>query len=337
MSKGANARNVWTIATEPFAGEFCTACRQYFEGRGKRRIRIEKVKADDGTTRTIRHCPCGRSDAWLSHFATFPTELARRCIVAGSPVRCCSVCAAPWERQTEKTFEPQPDVSAKKRKREKLDASRRDAGTERGTNSVKTLGFAPTCACERAEGVAATVLDPFGGAGTVALVAYRTGRNAVLSELNPDYADMARERLKRERLKGVSGSLEEWADVNRIPSVKPAAVRVRPRSEQITLPDLLQGIEAGDREPVAEPVAQPLAKPRKRKTDAAQKQKRRAPPNEQTRKQRQARGKKKDGARASKKQMPVKPPPKKTVRPAPRGKPTEARKRERAAGKGART
>ena len=40
-----------------------------------------------------------------------------------------------------------------------------------------------------------TVLDPFAGAGTTGLVADRLGRDAVLIELNPDYADMARRRI----------------------------------------------------------------------------------------------------------------------------------------------
>lgn len=39
-----------------------------------------------------------------------------------------------------------------------------------------------------------TVLDPFGGAGTTGLVAKRNGRRAILCELNPEYADMARSR-----------------------------------------------------------------------------------------------------------------------------------------------
>ncbi|MFN8994918.1 MAG: DNA-methyltransferase [Pseudomonadota bacterium] len=39
------------------------------------------------------------------------------------------------------------------------------------------------------------VLDPFGGSGTTGLVADRHGRNAILCELNPAYAAMARERI----------------------------------------------------------------------------------------------------------------------------------------------
>ncbi|MGE8943316.1 DNA-methyltransferase [Leptospira interrogans] len=40
-----------------------------------------------------------------------------------------------------------------------------------------------------------TVLDPFGGAGTTGLVAQAHGRNAILCELNPEYAALARERI----------------------------------------------------------------------------------------------------------------------------------------------
>jgi DNA modification methylase len=41
-----------------------------------------------------------------------------------------------------------------------------------------------------------TVLDPFGGAGTTGLVADRLGRNAILIELNPEYAEIARKRIE---------------------------------------------------------------------------------------------------------------------------------------------
>ena len=40
-----------------------------------------------------------------------------------------------------------------------------------------------------------TVLDPFGGAGTTGLVADQLTRNAILIELNPAYANMARKRI----------------------------------------------------------------------------------------------------------------------------------------------
>ena len=40
-----------------------------------------------------------------------------------------------------------------------------------------------------------TILDPFGGAGTTALVADRLGRDAILCELNPTYAELAEQRV----------------------------------------------------------------------------------------------------------------------------------------------
>jgi DNA modification methylase len=40
-----------------------------------------------------------------------------------------------------------------------------------------------------------TVLDPFTGSGTVAVVANRLGRNFVGTELNPEYADIAKKRI----------------------------------------------------------------------------------------------------------------------------------------------
>jgi len=40
-----------------------------------------------------------------------------------------------------------------------------------------------------------TVLDPFGGAGTTGLVADRLQRHAILCELNPEYAALARQRI----------------------------------------------------------------------------------------------------------------------------------------------
>ncbi len=43
-----------------------------------------------------------------------------------------------------------------------------------------------------------TVLDPFGGAGTTGMVADRLCRNAVLIELNPQYANLATDRIRED-------------------------------------------------------------------------------------------------------------------------------------------
>jgi hypothetical protein len=44
-----------------------------------------------------------------------------------------------------------------------------------------------------------TVLDPFTGSGTVAVVSLRNGRNFVGTELNPEYADIAYERITNDQ------------------------------------------------------------------------------------------------------------------------------------------
>lgn len=48
------------------------------------------------------------------------------------------------------------------------------------------------------------VLDPFGGAGTTAVVAMQEGRKSILCELNPDYAAMAERRIAAAWLDGAA-------------------------------------------------------------------------------------------------------------------------------------
>jgi len=48
------------------------------------------------------------------------------------------------------------------------------------------------------------VLDPFGGAGTTALVAMQEGRQSVICELNPEYATIARQRLDTAWIEGAA-------------------------------------------------------------------------------------------------------------------------------------
>lgn len=153
--------------------------------------------------------PAGRNrrDVWCiatepfkeAHFATMPTKLAEPCILAGTSARgVCSCCSAPWERIIASTFIPQPDVSEEGRTRdhEAMAEESRWGGSERGATSRETLGWRPTCACTTDQPpVPATVLDIFGGSGTTGLVADRLGRDAILIELSPIYASMARERI----------------------------------------------------------------------------------------------------------------------------------------------
>jgi len=58
----------------------------------------------------------------------------------------------------------------------------------------ETVGWRPACDCG-ADPEPDVVLDPFGGSGTTAGVAMAHGRNAVLCELNPEYAELVPERI----------------------------------------------------------------------------------------------------------------------------------------------
>jgi DNA modification methylase len=48
--------------------------------------------------------------------------------------------------------------------------------------------------------IGGTALDPFGGSGTVGMVAENNGRNSILIELNPKYIEMIRERTRQQNL-----------------------------------------------------------------------------------------------------------------------------------------
>jgi tRNA/tmRNA/rRNA uracil-C5-methylase (TrmA/RlmC/RlmD family) len=62
-------------------------------------------------------------------------------------------------------------------------------------NPDQFLGWAPTCAHE-AETVAGIVLDPFAGSGTTGVVATRRDRRFLGCDLNPEYVDLARARIR---------------------------------------------------------------------------------------------------------------------------------------------
>jgi DNA modification methylase len=88
-----------------------------------------------------------------AHFATFPPELAERCIKAGTSERgCCAACGAPWVRTTSRNAE-QPSV-----KLSELDRyGTGEAGVHRKigsqyqkwleANPMTTTGWAPSCQC----------------------------------------------------------------------------------------------------------------------------------------------------------------------------------------------
>jgi len=139
-----------------------------------------------------------------AHFATFPPALIEPCILAGSSPQACEKCGAPWERVVErsKSFQSGSGRSGNAIEgKQDLGASATNSTPDirmGPTITTKTIGWQPTCKCENAGTRKCIVLDPFGGAGTTGLVADRLGRDAILCELNPEYAALAAKRITDE-------------------------------------------------------------------------------------------------------------------------------------------
>ena len=135
-----------------------------------------------------------------AHFACFPPDLPRKCIKAGSSEKgCCSECGAPYHRNIEY-------VGGEKTSLEDFEKFKySDTEVHQGGRATSTLGgkiakptitgWAPTCDC-RAEIRPSIILDPFGGVGTTGLAANELQRDAILVEINPEYADMAARRIR---------------------------------------------------------------------------------------------------------------------------------------------
>ena len=135
-----------------------------------------------------------------AHFATFPEALVEPCIKAGTSERgCCPACGAPWRRVVEVTvYDTRPGTNTKYNGGGLASGSR---NTTRKMSMRSEIGWAPTCTCSAGDPIPCTVLDPFGGSGTVAKVARDLGRSSVMIELNPDYVNIMKKRLRiREQL-----------------------------------------------------------------------------------------------------------------------------------------
>jgi DNA modification methylase len=146
-----------------------------------------------------------------AHFATFPPDLVKPCILAGTSAKgCCAECGAPWERVVELG---EPDLEHQRAcggdaNGEYFGEATKDFAGARAQNASdvksrilagmrerKTKGWIAGCECECDRPPRpCVVLDPFGGSGTTGMVALELGRHAVLVELNGDYAEMIKRR-----------------------------------------------------------------------------------------------------------------------------------------------
>ena len=130
-----------------------------------------------------------------AHFATFPPEIPRRCIKAGTSEKgCCAACGTPWRRVVERGELTGRGTSPGQPAHLTPQGYLRAGGSRCGDSTSVTLGWEPGCTCD-ADVIPCTVLDPFSGAGTVGVVCAELGRDYIGVELNPDYAEISRQRI----------------------------------------------------------------------------------------------------------------------------------------------
>jgi DNA modification methylase len=130
-----------------------------------------------------------------AHFATFPERLVEPCILAGtSAAGCCPACGRPWQRRFCVSYwNPGNRSSNGPRSTERRDES--PGFVRRLIRVVGDEVWQPTCDCKQ-QRVPSTVLDPFAGSGTTLAVARRLGRRGIGIELNADYVNLARDRVR---------------------------------------------------------------------------------------------------------------------------------------------
>lgn len=145
-----------------------------------------------------------------AHFATYPPELIRPMIHAGTSEHgCCNHCGAPFVRIIEKgaadlahqrqcggdvngTYKgtATKDYAAARAQ----DASATKARILAGMVERKTVGWRQTCKCANPVPIPCTVIDPFAGSGTTGQVSTALGRHSILCEANPEYIPLIETR-----------------------------------------------------------------------------------------------------------------------------------------------
>ena len=133
-----------------------------------------------------------------AHFAVFPRELVRRPILATVPEQVCRACGAGRERVVKVEREGTSLVNAEGSQDDQRipNGWKQDPTRRLGANIMdtrETTGWSD-CGCD-AGWTAGTVLDPFFGSGTTAVMARSLGRKTVGVELSADYCALAAKRF----------------------------------------------------------------------------------------------------------------------------------------------
>lgn len=168
-----------------------------------------------GSVWTISSEPLKVPD-WLGvdHFAAFPQEWPRRLILGWSPSGICLECGEgrrPVVRKEYVTLATRSEVSKAHRALEPQARTRMHDQTMSAEATI--TGYACACPTPDAPTRPAVVLDPFGGTGTVAMVARALGRYGISFDLSTDYLRLARWRVWKSGHEYKTHA-REWAEAN---------------------------------------------------------------------------------------------------------------------------
>jgi site-specific DNA-methyltransferase (adenine-specific) len=134
----------------------------------------------------------------VDHFAAFPMELPRRCVLGWSPPGVCTACGEGRrpvvDRPAVGGFVPDPSSKIAGFSANGPERNRRYRESLARGDVTAITGYA--CACPQPDAPVrpALVLDPFGGTGTTALVAAAYGRTGISVDMSGDYSRLARWR-----------------------------------------------------------------------------------------------------------------------------------------------
>jgi DNA modification methylase len=178
-----------------------TKSAQSFKAVGGKARQNYGTNEDNWVTDGMRN----KRDVWTittkpfkgAHFAVMPEALVEPCLLAGTSAGGhCVKCGTGYIRSFEKG-----EIKERKSRENRIGViPGRDSATRMQSVDMeaipKTLtGWEKQCECGTDETRPALVLDPFTGSGTVGVVALNHGRDFVGTELNPEYAIIAENRI----------------------------------------------------------------------------------------------------------------------------------------------
>ena len=197
---GDTSRRLWQPDLDAQMGGYkAEAYEADFPGRKQRDRRpadiLRAMRDGNKCTKNLRSVWRVNTEPWPdAHFATFPREIARRCILAGSSPTACGICGAPWQRIRKKTGRQN-----ERRRTAHVPGHNetKQTSTRWEPTEIATGRFEPTCKHKDASG-RCVVLDPFCGSGTTVEVAWSLKRVGIGIDLVERYCrEHAVKRFRR--------------------------------------------------------------------------------------------------------------------------------------------